>query len=455
MEKSALIVLIIALGAIIFEFAVFSVIKSSSPWIKALPTLVPFIGLLATVFFSATKDNWLVELAKSIKAQILGFPLALYLCTILAVAVSIGFGHFVWQLSGAKEGLYTIQVVRKDDVPDQYLSGLPVFLDHKLKTESLKHDTDENGKANFEVDLSDVFAVRIQSPENPRRVFVVSSEEQVSDKTKKGFKLVKLDGIPEKSWITTANSTIKGESFAQFPEEFFRFHNQRGNIINVDNAQANFPFTLPDAETVIIRSSFSVGFSPLLRLPRWVAYKIVPRVPIARDRENFIADPVLPSSYQASSLDYKDNPFDRASLARRSDMSGLGKKATLEVSHLSNVIPLLNYANQKIYFALREYASNKATTGRDVYVIRGPIYEPLVKSSMVNVTLIGQNLIPVPTHFFQILYVAGNGIKSIEAHIVPNKYIPFENKDLAKFRVKVQDIKQKTGLQFDEILTKE
>jgi DNA/RNA non-specific endonuclease len=354
MEKSALIVFIIALGAIIFEFAVFSVIKSSSPWLKALPTLVPFIGLIATVFFSATKDTWVAELAKSIKSGMLRFPLALYLCTVIAVAISVGFGHFVWQLSGAKEGLYTIQVVQKDDIPEQRISGLPVFLDHKLKTEVLKHETDKDGRARFEVDLSDVFAVRIQSPENPSLVFVLSSQEQVSDKTKPVFKLVKLAGIPKESWINSGNTS--GQNFARFPEEFFRLRNNNGNVINVENAQANFPFTLPGAETVIIRSSFSIGFSPLLKLPRWVAYKIVPGDPIARERDNFIADPVLPSSYQASTVDYIRNPFDRASLVRRTDMFGLGKKAISEGFYFSNVIPLLDYANQKIYLALRDYS---------------------------------------------------------------------------------------------------
>jgi predicted neutral ceramidase superfamily lipid hydrolase len=119
MEKSALVILLLALGAIIFEFAVFSVVKANSPWLKVLPALIPFVGLIATVFFSVAKDTWMVELAKFVNNKMRQFPSVLYLSAVLAVAVSVSFGHYVWQLAEAKEGQFTVQLVQKDDVPDQ------------------------------------------------------------------------------------------------------------------------------------------------------------------------------------------------------------------------------------------------------------------------------------------------------------------------------------------------
>ena len=451
MEKSALVILLLAIGTIIFEFAVFSVVKANNPWLKALPALVPFIGLIATVFFSVAKDTWIVELAKFVNNKIRLFPPVLYLSAILAVAVSISFGHYVWQIAGAKEGQFIVQIVQKDDVPDQYVSGLPVILDHKLKSEVLEHPTDKFGKASFEVDVNDVFALRLlESVNKGANTLVITSNAQVSDKTKKGFQLVQLSGIPQNAWIRSSK-TVTEQNFAQFPAMFFCWHDNgtAQHVINVDNTGSTFPFTLPGAETIIKREAFSIGFSPLLRLPRWVAYKVVRGEAIKRSEENFMPDPALPSSYQASSSDYRGNDFDRGHLVRRSDMFGLGKKAISEVFYLSAVVPQLDYVNQKTWLALEVYTSEKATTDRDVYVIRGSIYEPAMDGRMVNVTLMGANLVPVPTHFFQILFIASREGNVVEAHIVPNTYVPFEDKDVTRFRTSVQSIVQKTGLHFD------
>jgi len=66
MARVALINFLVGLGAIIFELANLSVIESSNPWLKALPALVPFIALIATVFFAVAKDVWMMELAKAV-----------------------------------------------------------------------------------------------------------------------------------------------------------------------------------------------------------------------------------------------------------------------------------------------------------------------------------------------------------------------------------------------------
>ena len=124
-------------------------------------------------------------------------------------------------------------------------------------------------------------------------------------------------------------------------------------------------------------------------------------------------------------------------------------KPVFFVVPLSAVVPQLDYVNQKTWLALEVYTSEKATTDRDVYVIRGSIYEPAMDGRMVNVTLMGANLVPVPTHFFQILFIASREGNVVEAHIVPNTYVPFEDKDVTRFRTSVQSIVQKTGLHFD------
>jgi endonuclease G len=451
MEKSALAIFIVALGAIIFEIAVFSVIKADSPWIRALPALVPFVGLIATVLFAVTKDTWIVELARVVNSKMRMFPALLYLSTVLVVAIAVSFGHYVWLAAGAKDGEFIVQVVQKDDVPDQAISGLPVILDHKLKSEILNRPTDKFGKASFEVDANDVFALRIlKSAGEDASAFVISSSAQVNEKTKRGFQLIQLSGIPEDSWVRSAK-TASVQSFAQFPATFFHWHDnaREQHVINVDASPSAFPFSLPGAETILRREAFSVGFSPLLRLPRWVAYKVVRGQAISRRMDKFMPDPALPSSYQATASDYSNNSFDRGHLVRRSDLFGLGEKATSEVSYMSAVVPQLDFVNQKTWLALEGYTSKKAVPDNEVYVIRGPIFEPAGAGKMVNVTLMGANLIPVPTHFFQILFISNGLSHVVEAYIVPNKYTQVDSMDVTPFQSSVRTIAERTGLVFD------
>ena len=68
---------------------------------------------------------------------------------------------------------------------------------------------------------------------------------------------------------------------------------------------------------------------------------------------------------------------------------------------------------------------------------------------MVNVTLMGPNLVPVPTHFFQIALRMGAESETVEAHLVPNAYVPHEKNDVTQFRASVGSISEKTGLRFD------
>ncbi len=450
MLRVAVLVLVLAAGALVFEFSVFSIIKANNPWVKALPALVSFAACVAAVFWASKKDAWVTDLARSVMKALLRRPALLYLCAVAAGTAAVVFGLRVRDLSHEREGKFAVQIVRRDDVPEQYVKGMPVTVDHKLRTEVVRRLTDDSGRAEFDVDAADVFAVRIQKSDDPAAgVFVLKSDAQINEKTKRGFQLVRLVDIPEESWIESALTESSAGEFAQIPPSYLRWRGDERapHMITEAGAVSTFPFTLPDAETVIIRREFTVGFSPLLRLPRWVAYRIVPGETIRRRPDRFVSDPELPERYQASPADYRNNDFDRGHLVRRADLFGLGEASTLKIFYLSAVVPQLSYVNQRMWLALEEYTSAKAMAGNDVYVIRGPIYDSAPGNATVNVTLMGPNRVPVPTHFFQVMY-AGKSASSVEAHIVPNAYAPLKNKDVSIFRTSVSAVSEKTGLAF-------
>ena len=63
-------------------------------------------------------------------------------------AVAIGLGRHRTARQSRKE----VHGSRgpKDDVPDQNVPGLPVSIDHKIRTELVEHVTDARGRARFE-----------------------------------------------------------------------------------------------------------------------------------------------------------------------------------------------------------------------------------------------------------------------------------------------------------------
>lgn len=457
--RAILLVLVLSVAALILEFAAFATLRADNPWMKALPSLVPFAALVATVFFAVEKDAWIPKVARAALRALLAHPLRLYAATCVALVCAVVAGWHVQSLATARDGRFTIQVVETNDVPGERLSGIPVTVDHKLRRETVEQVTDADGRAEFAVHVSDVFAVRMrQSGEPAAPVVVLASDARVDEKSKRHFTLVRRAMIDTAAWIDAVRALTEAErrgAFAQVPAAFFQW--KRGadgtQIITVDSTDTALPFSLPEAEIIIRRRQFTVGFSPRLRLPRWVAYRIMPGPPQRRGQDRFAADPAIPASYQASVDDYARNPYDRGHLVRRTDLFGWGEGEWRKAYFLSAVVPQLGYVNTKSWQAVENYASDLAMDRTAVYVIRGPVFAATGASGMVNTTLIGDEMLPVPTHFFQItLRATPQGVLRADAHVVPNAYVAVDTVGIEQFRVTTARVSELTGLTFDSRL---
>lgn len=459
MYNALAVLLIVALAAIVFEASVIGTLRSSDPWIKALPSLVSFAGFIAVVVFAQKKDSWPGELAKVAVGWLSRSLLAMTTVTFLAITAAGLLGYYTYGTVNAKDGRYVVQVVNKADVPGDSVEGLPVELEHKLSSDgTITRRTGADGRAAFEVNKTDVFTVRLHRLQPDRALFIIKSNVRVNDKTLSDVELVRLTDIPSASWIKIAPSPVatrpsQVEALLQLPAEFFRWREgMRSDVLSDPrDHKSNFPFALPQGELILQRPEFTVGFSGTLRLPRWVAHRIVPGPSIQRSLDGFVPDPLLPGALQAASNDYSRNDFDRGHLVRRSDLFGLGEASVLKVSYLSAVVPQLAYVNQKSWFALEERTSALARDGRTVHVIRGPVYMAAFGANLVDVALIGANRLAVPTHFFQITHVSGSPA-AVTAHLVPNRYVPLAQGNEDAFRTSVAQISRLTGLTFDPVL---
>lgn len=459
MFNALAVLLIVALAAIVFEASVIGTLRASDPWIKALPSLVSFAGFVAVVVFAQKKDSWPAEAAKVAIAWLSQSLAAMGAITLLAITAAGLLGYYTYGAVNAKDGRYVVQVVNKEDVRADSVAGLEVELEHKLSADgTITRLTGADGRAVFEVNKADVFTVRLHRSQPDRALFVIKSNARVNDKTLSDVDLVRLASIPEQSWIKIVPTPAAAgagqiEALVQLPAEFFRWREGMRSDVLADppDHKSDFPFALPPGELILQRPEFTVGFSGTLRLPRWVAYRIVPGPSIRRSLDGFLPDPLLPGALQAATADYSRNDFDRGHLVRRADLFGLGEASALKINYLSAVVPQLSYVNQRSWLALEERTSALALDGRTVHVIRGPAYIAASGANLVDVTLIGANRLAVPTHFFQITYVSGNPA-AVTAHLVPNRYVPLALGNEDVFRTSVAEISRLTGLTFDPAL---
>ena len=197
---------------------------------------------------------------------------------------------------------------------------------------------------------------------------------------------------------------------------------------------------LPTAiEEILVRDTpgFVIGYSLARENIVWVAYHLTPselKGTVSRT-DDFRADPELNGGAGVLE-DYRGSGFDRGHLAPAGDM----KWSIDAMSHsflLSNIVPQLRKFNGGVWLDLerstRRYVLNNQ---RSVYLVTGPIVH-------ADSETIGNNEIPVASHFYKIIYDA-EAEKAV-AYLLPHLE-SIEN--FEKFAVSVDQVEQITGLDF-------
>ena len=193
------------------------------------------------------------------------------------------------------------------------------------------------------------------------------------------------------------------------------------------------------AEEILVRDTpgFVVGYSLGRENIVWAAYHLTPpelKGTVSRT-DDFRADPELDGGAGVLE-DYRGSGFDRGHLAPAGDM----KWSIAAMSHsflLSNIAPQLRKFNGGVWLDLerstRRYVLNNQ---RSVYLVTGPIVH-------ADAETIGNNEIPVASHFYKIVYDA-EAEKAV-AYLLPHLE-SIEN--FEKFAVSVDQVEQITGLDF-------
>lgn len=201
------------------------------------------------------------------------------------------------------------------------------------------------------------------------------------------------------------------------------------------------------ANLYLCRLGYVVGYNFETKQPRWVAYKLTSKSVNNKIKrhDDFQPDPAVPAKYRAQLSDYRKSGYDRGHLAPYAAMD-FSKESAEQSFYLSNMSPQKAGLNRQGWAELEKDVRFWAGYKKEIYVYTGPIF----KNSKSHKS-IGKNKISVPEYFFKIIYAPTTN--EAIAFVMPNARV--NKKDVAKYRVSIANIEQRTGLQFLTDLPKE
>lgn len=197
---------------------------------------------------------------------------------------------------------------------------------------------------------------------------------------------------------------------------------------------------LPTSTTgqVVQHNGYTLSYSEPHEQAEWVAYTLGRKdiVYTNFNRPFFIADPKVKTK-SANWRSYKKSGYDRGHLCPAGDRKQ-SKQLYDETFYTSNISPQNHDFNTGIWNNLEQKVRYWAQKYEHLYVVTGGVLKGKLKT-------IGKDKVAVPNEYYKIvLDYTQPEIKAI-AFLMPNKN---SNKPLYKFVVSIDEIEQKTGIDF-------
>ena len=195
-------------------------------------------------------------------------------------------------------------------------------------------------------------------------------------------------------------------------------------------AKVHAPWPVPEADLIVYRKAYILGFSRSNKLARWVLYLVTPGDKGHAAQK--LNDPDIPNTLKNE--DYVGTNLERGSLILPSHVRGHDRDVFRETRYWSLIAPqtkavrgkLLSQASQTLQYA---------TGRREVWVMRGPVYDQPVRDRIGGV--------PVPTRYFYLVIRDDGDSLRTEAYLYPNE----DNiDDLDAYQTTVEKIEEAAGL---------
>jgi endonuclease G, mitochondrial len=189
---------------------------------------------------------------------------------------------------------------------------------------------------------------------------------------------------------------------------------------------------------IVHHSHYSLSYNEPFEQAEWVAYTLKKEHLTNDDRERpyFIEDPWV-TTKSADWRNYKNSGYDRGHLCPAGDRR-FSEQAYNETFYTSNISPQNRHFNAGLWNRLEMQVRSWAKRYGEVYVITGGVLED-------GLWEIGEEGVDVPKYFYKIVVKRDRKKTSVIAFLMPNQEM---DRPLASFVVPVDEIEQKTGIDF-------
>ena len=201
---------------------------------------------------------------------------------------------------------------------------------------------------------------------------------------------------------------------------------------------AGYPST-STTDTVLSYMGFDLGYNEQFEQAAWVAYVLTREETESGEverTEDFRADTSVRTG-SATPADYRGSGFDRGHLAPAGDMTW-DEEAMSQSFLMTNMSPQRPGFNRGVWRRLETAVRNWAAEKDSIYVITGPLFSP-------SDSLIGENGVGVPGHYFKVLVDLSPPDYEMIAFLLPNDS---SSDDLLQFAISVDSLEQYSGYDF-------
>lgn len=237
--------------------------------------------------------------------------------------------------------------------------------------------------------------------------------------------------------VAIASYFVKEQNTTVNHNNGIQHHN--GTVDNMPKELLGFNY-LPTSTTkqVVKHNHYTLSYNEKHEQAEWVAYSLSKNDIVYKDRKRpyFLYDPKVKTK-SAHYKNYYPNGYDKGHLCPAGDRK-FSKEAFDETFYTSNIVPQLHDFNAGIWNRLEQKTRYWAKRYNHLYVITGGILNDDLKK-------IGKDKVSVPNAFYKILLdYTKPEIKAI-AFLIPHEN---SEKALYKFVVSIDEIEQKTGIDF-------
>ena len=227
-----------------------------------------------------------------------------------------------------------------------------------------------------------------------------------------------------------------------FAVGFYVYDNYYAEEVSVSNNTKNTSATsfLPTSTTgeIAHHNFYSVSYHEDFEQAEWVVYELEnSHIKSANFKRPYFVEDSQISTKSASYRNYKNSGYNKGHLCPAGDRK-FSKEAFDETFLMSNVTPQTYEFNSGVWNRLEQKVRYWAKKHKKLYVVTGGILTQ-------NLKTIGTEKVAVPKYFYKIILdYQEPEIKAI-AFLMPHKK---SEKGLYKFVVSIDEIEQKTGIDF-------